>query len=598
MSRFFNPQEGSGWFGRENMFRPDFAAFEHMLSNNQKQIDTQREENEALRQALALEYAKDLDTGNMQEYQDYWNNEINNVASEMQNDLLDYTKNQKMINSLRERLGKDILVGEGSRMLETAKNYNQFLKDTEKLPAHLKDRYREFAKEKFLQETEGQASKKGIFKGVSTIDDIDLTQDFLKSEYFNKLKPDAHSKITRDTNGKFWIEKGDTREELTKEKIETAFRDYLANNTDRLGAYAKDRTDIFGRNDMLDSQGNLRMDENSWIGKSLDNIKTYAWEKVSEVNKKSYDELYAHNAKANADDARAKRNAREQQKDKQYTSEVHDQLWKTPQGMAKAKQLFSRELGVLANFIPEQTLRNLVTKNGGRIPNDLKQNMNGVLNNYLQNGTEEQRKKAGEALAALNQIEQERQEFPVLTLKNFDYNFKSPAGDNVTAEQYFNDPKVKQELWGKIINLPKGISLFSANDEGVQSNTQNASVQGLIANKYKFKSNDADFAKYNGMVYKDIQPDYAGSFYPISTGDPYSAEDVSYDSYAKADLDSGNKRKTEKVRTGIEGGMAVPVFVTLEHPTQKDAEGNPKTVTIQQMMYVTEPVITTYQKTY
>ncbi len=302
MSRFFKPEDATGWITSEDMFNPDFQSYDRMLASNQAQINKQALERQAILDALALvDYEDSLDRENMKEWQDYWQGQVDNVASTMQKDLLNYQQNDKMIRDLRNKLGADIKTGVGRNLMKTKENWDNFEKQLEKMPEHLRDTYRNYYLNNFTNSTNGKHSKVGIFEAGEMFNDININEEFLKSHHFNALKPNSEASVVRDTNGKFWIKEGQSVKMLPVEKVLEAYDNFIAENKNRLSTYAKDRATVFGLNNMVDANGNLRTDSGSWLNQQRENIKPYAYHNIETTKDKAYDELYLARAKSEMD---------------------------------------------------------------------------------------------------------------------------------------------------------------------------------------------------------------------------------------------------------------------------------------------------------
>ena len=276
MGRFYSTTQRD--FQDDFIFQPDMNLALMALQKKDNDIKEQLSTLD-LFENLPVDYWKDADQENVKAIKESYANKVADIATSMQGDITNTGASKRAINNLRREIENDYEFGQIRDIQENARTYKEFDAMLKSMPNPAdREGYKKMV-QNYLDGAQGKGALSSIFKPEELYNSRDDWSGFLNSNNFKSLQPDEKaSQMTRE-GGKWLVTEGNQKVELSKSKIGQAFKAYIDGNN--LQGYGKSRQNYFGEQ-WLDEQGNVRMDDNSYLGQIMANgIPSLAYSKNS-----------------------------------------------------------------------------------------------------------------------------------------------------------------------------------------------------------------------------------------------------------------------------------------------------------------------------
>lgn len=265
MSRFYQTTERD--FVDDFIFEPNMELA--MMALGKKDADIQEQVDTLdLFGNLPVDYWKDVDQENVKEIKEEYENKVSDIAKTMQGNLMNTGANQRAINGLRKEIEKEYEFGRIRNIQDNAKAYKEFDAMIKAMPNPAdREGYRKMV-QNYMNETEGKGALDRVFKPDELYNSRDIWGEFTESAAFKNLKPDEKSSQVVNTGGKWVVKNGNSTVALSESKIGQAFKAFT--DSANLQGYGNSRQKYFNEN-WLDEQGNVKMDDSSYLGNILAN---------------------------------------------------------------------------------------------------------------------------------------------------------------------------------------------------------------------------------------------------------------------------------------------------------------------------------------
>ena len=276
MARYYQTTQRN--FQDDFIFQPDMNLALMALQKKDNDIKEQLSTLD-LFENLPVDYWKDADQENVKAIKESYANKVADIAASMQGDITNTGASKRAINNLRREIENDYEFGQIRDIQENARTYKEFDAMLKSMPNPAdREGYKKMV-QNYLDSAQGKGALSSVFKPEELYNSQDYWAGFLNSNNFKALQPDEKaSQMTRE-GGKWLVTEGNQKVELSKSKIGQAFKAYIDGNN--LQGYGKSRQNYFGEQ-WLDEQGNIRMDDNSYLGQIMANgIPSLAYSKNS-----------------------------------------------------------------------------------------------------------------------------------------------------------------------------------------------------------------------------------------------------------------------------------------------------------------------------
>lgn len=238
------------------VYRPPIELAMAALGKKDEQVKTDLDTMEIMR-SLPIDYWKGVDDERANQVKTEWEQKINDVAQEIQGDLLNPTNRAKLM-QLKSQFNKDLTSGNIYKLQQNAAGYRELVTKA----ASIKDdatraKYLEELPKRYLQNNpEGAYSS--TFKPGELYQFRDVPGEFI--EWFRKQQPDTFSKVMENSNGR-WVIKNSS--ETTQNLVKDQFKQFVGASPDIKG-YLQHRQNsgIFGETYFSDN-GELDMNPTS-----------------------------------------------------------------------------------------------------------------------------------------------------------------------------------------------------------------------------------------------------------------------------------------------------------------------------------------------
>lgn len=264
MARFFQAQPAE--FVNDFMFEPNMELAYMALAKKDADIADQLDTLELFRN-LPIDFWKDADQENVAAIKDEYETRVNDTTKQMQKDLMNTGNNRYLINQLRRDIEKDYETGRIRQIQDNAQAYRDFKTKLDVLPNPVdREAYMKAVDSYLLNNDKGALSS--LFKGPELYETRQYGNEFVASDNFKQLEADVKGTIFQSPEGVWLVKRGETVEELPVEKILKAFKGFVMSDPNIMGR-AKAGSIYFGENNWLDESGNLRFDEESYLGNQM-----------------------------------------------------------------------------------------------------------------------------------------------------------------------------------------------------------------------------------------------------------------------------------------------------------------------------------------
>lgn len=276
MGRFYSTTQRN--FQDDFIFQPDMNLALMALQKKDNDIKEQLSTLD-LFENLPVDYWKDADQENVKAIKESYANKVADIADSMQGDITNTGASKRAINNLRREIENDYEFGQIRDIQENARAYKEFDEMLKSMPNPAdREGYKKMV-QNYLDGAQGKGALSSVFKPEELYNSQDYWSGFLNSNNFKALQPDEKASQMTKEGGKWLVTEGNQKVELSKSKIGQAFKAYIDGNN--LQGYGKSRQNYFGEQ-WLDEQGNVRMDDNSYLGQIMANgIPSLAYSKNS-----------------------------------------------------------------------------------------------------------------------------------------------------------------------------------------------------------------------------------------------------------------------------------------------------------------------------
>lgn len=276
MGRFYSTTQRN--FQDDFIFQPDMNLALMALQKKDNDIKEQLSTLD-LFENLPVDYWKDADQENVKAIKESYANKVADIAASMQGDITNTGASKRAINNLRREIENDYEFGQIRDIQENARAYKEFDAMLKSMPNPAdREGYKKMV-QNYLDGTQGKGALSSVFKPEELYNSQDYWSGFLNSNNFKALQPDEKASQMTKEGGKWLVTEGNQKVELSKSKIGQSFKAYIDGNN--LQGYGKSRQNYFGEQ-WLDEQGNVRMDDNSYLGQIMANgIPSLAYSKNS-----------------------------------------------------------------------------------------------------------------------------------------------------------------------------------------------------------------------------------------------------------------------------------------------------------------------------
>lgn len=274
MGRFYRTAKPQ--FVRDNMFMPNLDL--------QRLLTQQKVKSNALKTQL-LNEVPDIEI-------DYWDaadkDRVNDIKQDIEGRVeglvqkIQTSKNPSEYMPEMKRIERELkerfTSGDINDIQNTAKGFRKYEADLKKLK---NPRDRE-AYQRMTAEYLGQnPNERGVFEPGEMYSTESYWNDFIASNNFTKLGIDKNSKVTQDKKGGWLITNSEGTVELSKDKIENAFKSYV-NSLENVEGRADAGAKYFGENNWRDESGQLDFSDKGHLGKMLkDGVGSYAYKNTT-----------------------------------------------------------------------------------------------------------------------------------------------------------------------------------------------------------------------------------------------------------------------------------------------------------------------------
>lgn len=265
MGRFYSTTQRN--FQDDFIFQPDMNLALMALQKKDNDIKEQLSTLD-LFENLPVDYWKDADQENVKAIKESYANKVADIAASMQGDITNTGASKRAINNLRREIENDYEFGQIRDIQENARTYKEFDAMLKSMPNPAdREGYKKMV-QNYLGGAQGKGALSSVFKPEELYNSRDLWGEFTQSAAFKNLQPDERSSQAVKIGGQWIMKEGNQNVSLSESKIGKAFKAFIDSNN--LGGYGQSRQNYFGE-DWLDEKGNVRMDDNSFLGNLMIN---------------------------------------------------------------------------------------------------------------------------------------------------------------------------------------------------------------------------------------------------------------------------------------------------------------------------------------
>lgn len=265
MARFYETSDRK--YLDDFIFQPNLDLAKLALLNEDKIIGDNLGELDILG-AVPFNYDKNADEEYARETREKWEQKAAEATRAIMQDPLNRYGNRKLVANLKSELERDRMLGDIYKLESNYNSINSWKESLKDLTPGDRDQYLSVL-QNYYANAGGAGAKKSIYSGPEAIDSEQFGfKDFVENGIFDKLGIHKSDIINTTPQGGWLVKKGDSIEELTRDKIMAGFKSHILDNSN-LELRVRQGLDYFGEDDWLDENGNISFEEGSRLGNTM-----------------------------------------------------------------------------------------------------------------------------------------------------------------------------------------------------------------------------------------------------------------------------------------------------------------------------------------